>query len=355
MGDIDITFMDETLVRNAFFQLGEQVNAKFIRDRVTGGWCNYCFVEFPNHSSAMRALSSLNGAIIPGTNRTFRLNWASGGGGGGSMSSSGSSSLLGTLSPAARMLNPLELSTGPDYAVFVGDLAADATEEMLLQLFTSYYRAVKAVKVLHDPMTGMAKGYGFVRFFDENEQIRALTEMQGAYCGSRPIRVSMASQKGKTSVSVVGSTITTPTYSTASAYAAAAATATAQAPQLTEQQLQHMWSLDPANTVLVINGLAHMEEDGALEYQLSKHGFQVHSCQMSADGVSAMVQFKHRLHALDALQDIRHNHILGEGTTAVWGKPNPILLEPHRPVPLQELNQQYVAMHERLYAYDAAA
>jgi hypothetical protein len=35
MGDIDISFMDETLVRNGFFQLGYQVNVKFIRDRAT--------------------------------------------------------------------------------------------------------------------------------------------------------------------------------------------------------------------------------------------------------------------------------------------------------------------------------
>ncbi|KAF9896322.1 hypothetical protein BX616_007685, partial [Lobosporangium transversale] len=39
--------------------------------------------------------------------------------------------------------------------------------------------------------------YGFVRFGDESEQLRALHEMQGVYCGSRPIRISTATPKNK--------------------------------------------------------------------------------------------------------------------------------------------------------------
>lgn len=40
------------------------------------------------------------------------------------------------------------------------------------------------------PVTGMPRGYGFVRFADEVEQQWALTEMQGIYCGNRPMRIS---------------------------------------------------------------------------------------------------------------------------------------------------------------------
>lgn len=46
-----------------------------------------------------------------------------------------------------------------------------------------------------DPATGMSRGYGFVRFADEAEQQRALAEMQGQYCGSRAMRISMATPK----------------------------------------------------------------------------------------------------------------------------------------------------------------
>lgn len=48
-----------------------------------------------------------------------------------------------------------------------------------------------------DPISGMSRGYGFVRFSDENDQQRALTEMQGVYCGNRPMRISTATPKNK--------------------------------------------------------------------------------------------------------------------------------------------------------------
>lgn len=48
-----------------------------------------------------------------------------------------------------------------------------------------------------DPMSGISRGYGFVRFSDEMDQQRALTEMQGVYCGARPMRISTATPKNK--------------------------------------------------------------------------------------------------------------------------------------------------------------
>ena len=39
----------------------------------------YCFVDFTSPAAAAKALT-LNGTIIPNSNRPFKLNWASGGG-----------------------------------------------------------------------------------------------------------------------------------------------------------------------------------------------------------------------------------------------------------------------------------
>lgn len=39
----------------------------------------YCFVDFASPDAASKALS-LNGQLIPNSNRPFKLNWASGGG-----------------------------------------------------------------------------------------------------------------------------------------------------------------------------------------------------------------------------------------------------------------------------------
>ena len=48
-----------------------------------------------------------------------------------------------------------------------------------------------------DPVTSLSRGYGFVRFSQEDEQKRALSEMQGVYCGNRPMRISTATPKNK--------------------------------------------------------------------------------------------------------------------------------------------------------------
>ena len=39
----------------------------------------YCFIDFASPAAAAKALT-LNGSIIPNSNRPFKLNWASGGG-----------------------------------------------------------------------------------------------------------------------------------------------------------------------------------------------------------------------------------------------------------------------------------
>jgi hypothetical protein len=40
----------------------------------------YCFVELSSPAAAVKAITTLNGMLIPGTNKVFKLNWASGGG-----------------------------------------------------------------------------------------------------------------------------------------------------------------------------------------------------------------------------------------------------------------------------------
>jgi RNA recognition motif-containing protein len=108
---------------------------------------------------------------MPGTEHTFRLNWAS-------FSS-------GEKRPDA----------GPDHSIFVGDLAPDVTDYLLQETFRVNYSSVRGAKVVTDPNTGRSKGYGFVKFADENEKTRAMSEMNGVYCSTRPMRISAAIPK----------------------------------------------------------------------------------------------------------------------------------------------------------------
>ena len=68
---------------------------------------------------------------------------------------------------------------------------------MLVSLFQSRFHSCKSAKIMTDPLSGMSRGYGFVRFSDESDQQKALSEMQGVYCGNRPMRISTATPKNK--------------------------------------------------------------------------------------------------------------------------------------------------------------
>ncbi|KTW32192.1 uncharacterized protein T551_00874 [Pneumocystis jirovecii RU7] len=176
MGELE-PWVDEAFIRQVWFNLGEQVNVKMIRDKFSGSNAGYCFVDFSSTAAASKALS-LNGTIIPGTTRLFKLNWASGGG-----------------------LTDRKDDREPEFSIFVGDLGPEVNEYLLVSLFQSRYPSCKSAKIMTDLVSGMSRGYGFVRFSDEVDQRRALTEMQGVYCGSRPIRISTATPKNKPGMS----------------------------------------------------------------------------------------------------------------------------------------------------------
>lgn len=147
------------------------VSAKVIRNKQTGQSEGYGFIEFVSHAAAERNLQAYNGTLMPNVEQNFRLNWASMGAG------------------------EKRSDDSPDYTIFVGDLAADVTDYMLQETFRANYPSLKGAKVVTDRLTGRTKGYGFVKFGDENEQLRAMTEMNGRFCSTRPMRIGPAANK----------------------------------------------------------------------------------------------------------------------------------------------------------------
>jgi RNA recognition motif-containing protein len=170
MGEME-GWMDENFIKNVCRTvLNEDVQVKVIRDRNSGN-AGYCFVEFATPEAAQKALN-LNGTPVPNSTRVFKLNWASGGG-----------------------LVDRRDDRGPEFSIFVGDLGPEVNEFVLVSLFQSRFPSCKSAKIMTDAMTGQSRGYGFVRFSDESDQQRALVEMQGVYCGNRPMRISTATPK----------------------------------------------------------------------------------------------------------------------------------------------------------------
>ncbi|KAM7277841.1 hypothetical protein ACFE04_004975 [Oxalis oulophora] len=170
IGDLQ-PWMDETQLVAIFNTSGEVLSAKVIRNKHSGQPEGYGFIEFVSRAAAERFLTTYNNTPMPNSDQPFRLNWASYGSG------------------------ERRADEGPDYTVFVGDLAADVTDYVLQETFRQQYPSVKNAKVVTDRITGRAKGYGFVKFSDEGEQLRAMTEMNGAYCSSRPMRIGPAANK----------------------------------------------------------------------------------------------------------------------------------------------------------------
>lgn len=181
-------------------------------DPVTGQQANnpgYCFLTFGTPAHAASVLAQFNNSgtgnpiTMPNSAKPFVLNWAS---------AVPSVSPVITYSPAAGP------ATGPlqqypkEYSIFVGDLAPETSNSDLVAVFRNPvlglrndrepkfirpFLSCKSAKIMLDPVTGVSRGYGFVRFTDEADQQRALIEMHGLYCLSRPMRISPATAKFK--------------------------------------------------------------------------------------------------------------------------------------------------------------
>ncbi|KAJ7712481.1 hypothetical protein B0H16DRAFT_564951 [Mycena metata] len=128
-----------------------------------------------------------------------------------------------------------------EYSIFVGDLAPETSNSDLVAVFRNPvlglrndrapkfirpFVSCKSAKIMLDPVTGVSRGYGFVRFTDEGDQQRALIEMHGLYCLSRPMRISPATAKYKPPQPDAGASTLPASTSTAS-YASTGSSTTA--------------------------------------------------------------------------------------------------------------------------------
>jgi RNA recognition motif-containing protein len=54
---------------------------------------------------------------------------------------------------------------------------------------------MRGAKVVIDTTISRSKGYGFVKFANENERNHAMNEMNNEYCSTRPMCISAATPK----------------------------------------------------------------------------------------------------------------------------------------------------------------
>ena len=165
MGELD-NYMNEEYIVKAFEKAGEKVmDVRVIRNKHTGLPAGYCFVDFGDDADIELIMRRHNGYPIPTSDplRYFKLNYASG--------------------------------NAPEFSLYVGDLSSEVNDIMLLDFFQKRFPSCRAARVVQE-VSGKSKGYGFVRFTEEQEQQRALREMESvAGLGSRAIKVRIAVPK----------------------------------------------------------------------------------------------------------------------------------------------------------------
>ncbi|XP_077220022.1 polyadenylate-binding protein RBP45-like isoform X2 [Tasmannia lanceolata] len=272
IGDLQY-WMEENYISNCFAQSGEVVSVKVIRNKQTGQSEGYGFIEFANRAAAERTLQTYNGTVMPNVEQPFRLNWASFGAG------------------------EKRTDDGADFPIFVGDLASDVTDYMLQETFRGHYSTVKGAKVVTDRTTGRSKGYGFVRFGDESEQLRAMTEMNGMYCSTRQMRIGPATTKKNVSTQQ-------------QQYPAKASYQTNQ-PTQSEN--------DPNNTTIFVGGLDSNVTEDHLRQIFSQFGELVH-VKIPVGKRCGFVQFANRACAEEALLMLNGTQLGGQNIRLSWGR-----------------------------------
>lgn len=281
-------WMDEAYLTSAFAAVSAPVTkAKVMRNKQTNYSEGYAFLEFENREGAEKAMASLAGTMMPQANppQPFKLNWASFGIGEKPSDATGTEGVN-------------------EFSVFVGDLAPEVNDFVLLETFRSRYGSARAAKVMTDPANGRSKGFGFVRFGSEPERDRALAEMNGQYCASRAMRISLATPKKS------------------GAAGPAATSAFPVAATLGPGPYQGGWeegNPDPRNTTVFVGGLDPTVNEDDLRRAFQLFGELIYVKVPPGKGCG-FVQYVHRPCAEAALMQMQGQYVGKQPVRLSWGR-----------------------------------
>ncbi len=83
------------------------------------------------------------------------------------------------------------MTTVDNTNLFVGNFSWNMWEEDMRELFAPYGE-IEDVKLIIDRMTGRSKGFGFVKFVNEEDAAKALEELNDKEVDGREIKVTVA-------------------------------------------------------------------------------------------------------------------------------------------------------------------
>jgi nucleolysin TIA-1/TIAR len=159
-------FVTEAHLRELFAGLMGINELKVIKDKATGVSAGYGFAKFTEQAFAQIALDRVNKAMLFG--QEIRVNWAF---------------LKEQPEEVANLVH-----------IFVGDLAPDVTDAVLMGAFQGC-RGIADARVQWDHATGRSRGYGFVSFHNTEDGEASIAAMHGQFVGSRRVRCGWAQHK----------------------------------------------------------------------------------------------------------------------------------------------------------------
>jgi RNA recognition motif-containing protein len=80
--------------------------------------------------------------------------------------------------------------------MYVGNIAFNATEEDLRELF-SEYGEIKSLKIIKDNFTERSRGFGFIEMVDENDAKKAIIALNGKTFMGKTLTVAEARPQQK--------------------------------------------------------------------------------------------------------------------------------------------------------------
>uniref|UniRef100_A0A0E0KWZ3 RRM domain-containing protein n=1 Tax=Oryza punctata TaxID=4537 RepID=A0A0E0KWZ3_ORYPU len=170
-----------------FLPFGEVTSAKVAKDHTTGLSKGYGFVKYSSSHHAAEAVIHLNGRLVDGRKIEVRV--------------SGIPSTLpnsAVESPSTtRTIKEIDMSN-----LYVCNMPSSIDTKKLVELFLPFGKITHA-RVMADPDTFSAKGYGFIKFTDSESATKAIAAMNGALVGGEMIIVRVAGLSPSASSSAV--------------------------------------------------------------------------------------------------------------------------------------------------------
>jgi splicing factor 3B subunit 4 len=135
------------------------------KDKVSGKYLGYGFVEYRSEDDADYAMKVLNMVKLYG--KPIKVNKAS----------------------QDKKLTDVGAN------IFIGNLDPDIEEKLLYDTFSAFGSIVQTPKILFDPESGLSKGYGFVSYDSFEASDMAIECMNGQFLCNRAIVVQYAYKK----------------------------------------------------------------------------------------------------------------------------------------------------------------